>query len=208
MMAEEKMLMQISGMTCESCERHVVGALEKVGATEVTADFRRGEARFRAPAKINAQTLAEAVQQAGYQPGPIEILKTEPPVRLRPVPDNDYDLAIVGSGSAAFAAAIRAREAGARVAMVERGALGGTCVNIGCVPSKTLLRAGELFFQAGHQPFAGIETRNGAVDLAALVAQKDELVRQLRREKYEELASEYDWEIVRGEASFVDERTL
>lgn len=207
-MAEETILMQISGMTCESCERHVVGALEKVGATEVTADFRRGEARFRAPAKINAQTLADAVQQAGYQPGAIATLKTEPRVRLRPVPDTDYDLAIVGSGSAAFAAAIKARESGARVAMVERGTLGGTCVNIGCVPSKTLLRAGELYFQAGHQPFAGIKTGNGAVDLAVMVAQKDELVRQLRRVKYEELASEYDWEVIQGEASFVDERTL
>lgn len=208
MMAEETMRMQISGMTCESCERHVVDALEGVGAIDVTLDFRRGEVRFRAPAKINAQTLAEAVQQAGYQPRAIETLKTEPRVRLRPVPDTDYDLAIVGSGSAAFAAAIKARESGARVAMIERGTLGGTCVNIGCVPSKTLLRAGDLNFQAAHHSFAGITTRNEAVDLAAMMAQKDELVRQLRREKYEELASEYDWEIVRGEASFVDERTL
>lgn len=120
----------------------------------------------------------------------------------------EYDLAIVGSGGGAFAAAIKGREAGARVVMIERGTLGGTCVNIGCVPSKTLLRAGDIYHHAGHHPFAGIETRAGAVDLEALVGQKDLLVRRLRREKYEDLVAEYGWELVRGEASFTDERTL
>ncbi len=119
-----------------------------------------------------------------------------------------YDLAIVGSGGAAFAAAIRARDAGARVVMIERGTLGGTCVNIGCVPSKTLLRAGEFYYGAGHHPFEGIETASGAVDLGALVVQKDELVRRLRREKYERLAAEYGWDVVQGEASFADGQTL
>ncbi|MBI2320867.1 MAG: mercury(II) reductase, partial [Chloroflexi bacterium] len=119
-----------------------------------------------------------------------------------------YDLAVIGSGSAAFAAAIRATALGARVGMIERGTLGGTCVNIGCVPSKTLLHAGELYHQAGHQPFAGIATSAGGVDLAALVGQKDELVAHLRHEKYEELIAQYGWDLVRGEAHFRDEQTL
>jgi mercuric reductase len=130
-------------------------------------------------------------------------------LRRRPVSSREeYDLAIVGSGGGAFAAAIRAREAGATVVMIERATLGGTCVNIGCVPSKTLLRAGDLYHEAGYHPFAGIETLAGAVDLGALVAQKDELVRRLRRERYEQLIAGYGWEIVRGEASFADGRTL
>ncbi len=64
-----------------------------------------------------------------------------------------YDLAIVGSGGGAFAAAIAGTERGARVVMIERGTLGGTCVNVGCVPSKTQLRAGDLLWRAGHHPF-------------------------------------------------------
>ncbi len=207
-MVERLLRMGVQGMTCEGCEQHVVRALESIGAREVKADFRRGEARFRAPATLDASTLAKAVQDAGYGPGAVEALDA-PRFQLGDFSsDTDYDLAIVGSGAAAFAAAIKARDAGARVVMIERDTLGGTCVNIGCVPSKTLLRAGELYFQAGHQPFAGIKTRNGAADLAAMVAQKDDLVRQLRREKYEELASEYDWEIIHGEARFVDDRTV
>jgi mercuric reductase len=76
------------------------------------------------------------------------------------------------------------------------------------VPSKTHLRAGELFWHAGHQPFAGIQTRAEAVDLPALVGQKDELVRGLRQAKYADLIDDYGWELVRGEATFADPGTL
>lgn len=119
-----------------------------------------------------------------------------------------YDLAIVGSGGAAFAAAITATERGARVAMIEQGTLGGTCVNIGCVPSKTQLRAAEHFWQAAHQPFHGIHTRTTSVDLSTLVADKDALIASLRQEKYADLIAAYGWELVLGEASFEDAQTL
>jgi mercuric reductase len=115
-----------------------------------------------------------------------------------------YDLAIIGSGSAAFAAAIKATELGARVVMIERDTIGGTCVNVGCVPSKALLRAAEHYHRAGHSPFAGVETKAGRVDLAALVAQKDELVAALRKEKYQDLVDLYGFELIQGEAAFVE----
>ncbi|MBI3979410.1 MAG: mercury(II) reductase [Chloroflexi bacterium] len=201
--------MQVGGMTCTGCEEHVTRALAGAGAAEVTADFRRGEARFRLPVSVDRRALAEAVKRIGYEPGAVEALRPAEQAHAGRSPgDHRYDLAIIGSGGAAFAAAITAREAGARVAMIERGTLGGTCVNVGCVPSKTLLRAGELYSQAGHHPFVGVETRAGRVDLAALVDQKDELIRRLRRDKYEDLIGEYGWDLVHGEASFVDERTV
>lgn len=119
-----------------------------------------------------------------------------------------YDIAIVGSGGAAMAAAITAVEEGARVVMVERGTIGGTCVNIGCVPSKTLLRGSEIYQQANQHPFYGVQTSAGVVDLARLVKQKDTLVESLRKDKYVDLIEHYGWELVRGEARFVDEETL
>ena len=94
------------------------------------------------------------------------------------------------------------QDRGARVALVEQGIVGGTCVNVGCVPSKALLRAGEVYHQAGHQPFDGIETSAAAVDLAALVAQKDELVETMRREKYLDLVDAYGFELISGHATF------
>lgn len=116
----------------------------------------------------------------------------------------EFDLLVLGAGSAAFAAAIRARDAGHSVALVEAGTLGGTCVNVGCVPSKALLRAGDLYWSAGHHPHAGVSTSAGRVDLAALVAQKDELVRTLRQEKYADLVDAYGIEVIAGRARFVD----
>jgi mercuric reductase len=144
----------------------------------------------------------------GDRPGPVEAVATAEAPGRRGEPEGEYDLAIVGSGGGAMAAAIAARDMGARVVMVERGTVGGTCVNIGCIPSKTLLRGSELYHQAGHHPFAGLGTSAGAVDMGAFVGQKDELVGRLRQEKYLDLVENYGWELVRGEARFEDGRTL
>src|SRR5689334_13567400 len=113
-----------------------------------------------------------------------------------------YDLAIIGSGGAAFAAAITARDAGASVVMIERGMVGGTCVNTGCVPSKALLAAAAARHDAASQPFPGIATQAGPVDMAALADGKDELVTAMRASKYVELAADYGWEIIAGAARF------
>lgn len=94
------------------------------------------------------------------------------------------DLLIIGGGSAAFAAAIRAADLGASATIVEAGTMGGTCVNVGCVPSKTMIRAAERVHAASRTPFAGMSLAARVVDYAATVRQKDELVDALRRAKY------------------------
>ncbi len=105
-----------------------------------------------------------------------------------------YDLVVVGAGSAGFSAAITAAEQGARVALVGHGTIGGTCVNIGCVPSKTLIRATEAVHHANAAParFDGIESSARVVDWAAQIAQKDALVASLRQAKYVDLLPEYN----------------
>lgn len=113
------------------------------------------------------------------------------------------DLAIIGSGGAAFAAAIRASHLGKTVAMIERGTIGGTCLNVGCVPSKALLAAAEarhVALDTGR--FPGIHTGAAPVDMAAVVEGKQALVEQLRVEKYVDLAEDYGWTLLRGDASF------
>lgn len=93
------------------------------------------------------------------------------------------DLAIIGSGSAAFAAAIAAVNLGKRVVMVERAAIGGTCVNVGCVPSKALLAAAEARHTAASADrFPGLAATGAPVDFAELIAGKNALVDRLRGE--------------------------
>jgi len=200
--AKKRMRMIVQGMTCEDCNRHVAHALQAAGAEDPRADFRRGEAIFTFAAD-DTRPLADAVSAAGYRPAGVEVLEkvaTRPPVQRGP--KESYDLAIVGAGSAAFAASIRARDLGARVAMVEARTIGGTCVNVGCIPSKAVLRASEAHYEAAHQGFAGITTRAGAPDLAAVVEQKDELVAALRQEKYADLVDVYGFDFIKGKARF------
>jgi mercuric reductase len=113
-----------------------------------------------------------------------------------------HDMAIVGSGGAAFAAAIAARDSCASVVMIERGTVGGTCVNTGCVPSKALLAAAGARHTALDQRFPGIATQAGPADMAALTGGKDDLVSAMRAAKYTGLAADYGWEIVAGAARF------
>ncbi len=121
----------------------------------------------------------------------------------------DYDILILGSGSAAFAAALKARGLGASVAMTERREVGGTCVNRGCVPSKNLIRAAEIFHMAGHHPFSGIKTRQGGVDFASLASKKDDLVKELRQKKYLDLVKNSDGiSILKGSSRFRDAHTI
>ena len=104
-----------------------------------------------------------------------------------------FDLAVIGAGSAGFAAAIRGAELGARVALIGHGTLGGTCVNVGCVPSKTLIRAAETVYQAAAASrFVGLRAHAEVTDWAAVIAHKDELVAEMRRTKYADLLPAYD----------------
>jgi len=104
-----------------------------------------------------------------------------------------YDLAVIGAGSAGFSAAITAAEQGARVALIGRGTIGGTCVNVGCVPSKTMIRAAEALHGAhSASRFPGLAGEAGITSWTGLLAAKDDLVASLRQKKYVDLLPEYD----------------
>lgn len=115
-----------------------------------------------------------------------------------------YDLAVVGAGSAGFSAAITAVEQGAKVALIGHGTIGGTCVNIGCVPSKTMIRAAEALHGArAASRFPGVVGEGHLANWQGLVAAKDDLVATLRQTKYADLLAEYgDVAYLEGKACF------
>ncbi|MCZ8515309.1 mercury(II) reductase [Paenibacillus filicis] len=202
----KKYRIHVQGMTCTGCEEHVATALESIGAINIEVNFRRNEATFELPDDVAIETAQKAINEAKYQSGDAEVIESHDAPVLGD--EGDYDFLIIGSGGAAFSAAIQAVEHGAKVAIIERGTVGGTCVNVGCVPSKTLLRAGKINHLAKNNPFLGLTTSAGTVDLAELVKQKNELVTEMREQKYEHLIGEYGFELIRGEAKFVDEKTI
>ncbi len=116
-----------------------------------------------------------------------------------------YDLAVIGAGSAGFSAAITAAEQDAKVLLIGHGTIGGTCVNIGCVPSKTLIRAAETLHQANvAERFRGINAKAKVTDWQAVMADKANLVEALRQAKYADVLPSYDSvEYIEGKASVV-----
>lgn len=119
-------------------------------------------------------------------------------------------VAIIGSGSAAFAAAIKAVEEGARVTLIEGAeVIGGTCVNIGCVPSKIMIRGAHIAYFQGHHAVAGLPLNTPDIDRKAMVAQQQAWVEKLRHAKYESvLESHPRITLMRGMARFLDASTL
>ncbi|MCI0605857.1 mercury(II) reductase [bacterium] len=118
-----------------------------------------------------------------------------------------FDLVILGSGSTAFAAALRAQEFGKTSVMTEERTIGGTCVNRGCLPSKNLIEAAKIIYDAANPRYPGIGSAKLSLDFKQLIAQKDEVVSNYREKKYESLV---DGKIVieKGHVEFVDEHTV
>lgn len=117
-----------------------------------------------------------------------------------------FDLVILGSGSTAFAAAIRAAELGKTVAMTESRTLGGTCVNRGCLPSKNLIEAARVYWEALHPRFPGLSPRGMELDFAALLVQKKELVADYLEKKYRSIVRDSNRiRVFEGNARFAPE---
>jgi mercuric reductase len=123
--------------------------------------------------------------------------------------EGHYDLVILGSGSTAFAAALKAQEMGKTALMVESRTIGGTCVNRGCLPSKNLIEAAKLIHDARHPRYPGLIPNGEAikVDFQELIAQKDEVIRVYRDKKYDSLVGGRI-HLAEGRASFVDPHSL
>ncbi|BCX81461.1 mercuric reductase [Methylomarinovum caldicuralii] len=131
-----------------------------------------------------------------------------------PAPENDRvpaEIAVIGSGSAAFACALKTSERGVKkIFLIEKNPIiGGTCVNVGCVPSKIMIRSAYVAHLQRSHPFAGIERHDPRIDRAAGVAQQQARVAELRRAKYEDiLAAHPEIELIRGFTRFEDAETL
>ncbi len=189
----EELELTVRGMTCDSCAVHVTKALKSVDGVQ-GADvpgWQSARATVTAEAGVKAEALAAAAREAGYS----ATVKARKPIG-NPTPqgihgDSQFDLMVIGGGSAGFAAAIKGAELGFKVALVEAGVIGGTCVNVGCVPSKTLIRSVELYHLAGQPRFRGVHTSPGRINWPEVIAHKDELVNELRQAKYSDVLAAY-----------------
>ncbi|AAY81014.1 mercury(II) reductase [Sulfolobus acidocaldarius] len=114
-----------------------------------------------------------------------------------------YDLAIIGYGAAGFSALIRANELGIKPVIIGYGEIGGTCVNVGCVPSKRLLSIGETY------KYASIALNQKTTpNFEKSFEDKSEIVSSLRKEKYEDVLNSYDAKVIKGRAHFISPNAI
>jgi mercuric reductase len=126
---------------------------------------------------------------------------------VRPIMPQTFDL-ILGSGSTAFAAALRAAELGRTAAMAEERTLGGTCVNRGCLPSKNLIEAAHIYWESAHPRYPGLGRKRLDLDFGALVAGKDEVIARYRDRKYRSIIDDSDRIVIlNGHAEIIDPHT-
>lgn len=121
--------------------------------------------------------------------------------------EHTYDFVILGSGSTAFAAALRAQEFGKTSVMTEERTVGGTCVNRGCLPSKNLIEAAKIIHDAKNPRYPGLQPATIELDFAELIRQKDDVIHGYREKKYEGLV-DGKISIEEGHAEFIDPHTI
>ena len=198
-------MLRITGMTCDHCAQSVETALNALPGVEADVSFGEGLARVAMSEVVNIESLVRAVEASGFGAVPAQ----DATIAAATGRGNGRQVAIVGSGSAAFAAAIRCAEEGARVTLVEDGTLGGTCVNVGCVPSKIMIRGAHLAHVQREHPFRGLGHHAPVIDRAAMVGQQQARVEELRHAKYEHiLETNSGINLIRGRARFKGPHTL
>lgn len=203
--------LNISGMTCDHCASTIEAALSEVAGVDnasVSYAKKLAQVTLKPETDLNVETLIKTVHASGYSAVLDDTASAALPATVKS--DNKpLNIVIIGSGSAAFAAALEAKDLGAQVTMIEAGRIGGTCVNVGCVPSKIMIRAAQMAHQQAHHPFSGIETHVPSIDRAKLVVQQQARVDALRHEKYESiLESNPEINLVKGRARFKDASTV
>ena len=184
--------LEIDGMTCAGCGEHVAEALRGVEGVEAVHldDWTEGRASVTAADEVDPDDVTAAVAEAGYSASVMSRRSEAPASPVENGTDAEYDLVVVGGGSAAFAAALKASDLGYRSVIINDGPdagglpVGGTCVNVGCVPSKALIRAAEAHHNAAHHPFDGITSESEVTDFGAVTDQVQALVDDLQQHKY------------------------
>lgn len=197
--------LRITGMTCDQCASSLEAALGKVdGIRHASVSYAERHATVEVDFGMQPDTVIQVVHSKGYES---QLDNTMAPPTTQH--GSALKVVIIGSGSAAFAAALRAAEEGAIVTIVEAGTVGGTCVNIGCVPSKIMIRAAQLAHQQARHPFEGLGKGKPVIDRSALVAQQQRRVDELRQDKYESiLETNPGINLIHGRARFINAKSI
>lgn len=207
--ASDKIDLTITGMTCDHCAVTIEKIVKRnAGVKSVAINYKNGKGEIEYnPEAINKDEIINAINSSKTYRAKLNDAATNGD---RNAANHQFDLIIIGGGSAAFSAAITAENLGLTTLMVNAGLpFGGTCVNVGCVPSKTLIRAAETAYHATHSNFSGIKPKGFDINFAQVIKDKKQLVKTLQQKKYMDVVSDFQHlQMVEGRAEFVNDKTI
>lgn len=193
-------------MTCEICAASAEQALNQLAGIQAVVSFDKALADITSDGQTSTDAILKVIAAKGYIASVVDVDQTS----ARKQSEKKLQVAIIGTGSGAFAAAIKAADEGAQVTLIERNqVIGGSCVNIGCVPSKIMIRAAHLAQLQRSNPFSGLANHEPEINRRQLLAQQVSRVEELRSARYESiLQSNTAIKLIKGHASFMDASTL
>ncbi|WP_366145567.1 mercury(II) reductase [Phaeodactylibacter sp.] len=205
---KESVEFEIAGMTCDHCATSIEGRFAgKDGVISKSISYPNGKGAFTYDSnKISLEEITSIINQGNFKVK--GVIGQDNPIEK--AGKGQYDLIIIGGGSAAFSAAIKAENLGLTTLMVNGGLdFGGTCVNVGCVPSKNLIRAAETAYHATHSNFGSIQPKGATIDFPQLIKDKKQLVATLQQQKYMDVVSDFKHlTMLKGWAEFIDKKTI
>lgn len=195
---------QITGMTCDHCAESISGVLNDISGVEAKVSLENKTAIVHAPSTVSEAQIVTVIEKKGFS-----VVKPEDDDCYVSSGSENLKVLIIGSGSGAFASAIRAAEEGASVTLIESGTIGGCCVNVGCVPSKIMIRAAQMAQHQRSNPFEGVGNHRPEISKSLLSLQQTQRVEELRTAKYESiLEANENIELIRGWARFTSDHTV
>ncbi|GBE34375.1 mercuric reductase [bacterium BMS3Bbin06] len=199
--------LNVTGMTCDHCVSTVKGALEGIeGVTDVGVSLEKAMAWLNASSGVSPDELVGAVENAGYH-------ATVPTGAEAPLSASKHakELVIIGGGAAAFAAANRANQLRKKTLLINDKnilPLGGTCVNVGCVPSKIMLHQGAEYYYPARSRFRAISMQGNADFVEALRETRD-MVKGFQTKNYLNVIEKQQYvDYKEGHATFKDSHTV
>ena len=215
---------EVGGMTCEHCVARVNKFVKEVkGVKEVNTILKENMSYVVADDEVSVETIKNSIKEAGYIPGKFELTEKTGLAEAKNGKilvntaignDNgkklhDYELVIIGGGSAAFSAAIYAAEKNINVCIIEKRIIGGTCLNRGCVPTKHFIEAGRIFYEPVSNAYKGIKIDKKSIDVKTLVDEKNKLLASLRQIKYYNVLEGYPQiKFIQGTARFLSKNEI
>ncbi len=218
----KKIKINVEGMTCEHCVTSLNRAVNKIkGVVEVNTSLSGKQSTILILDDVKMEDIKKNIENAGYTPLSFETAAVsgaeEEKAKKQGVAPGisggsrnyDYDLIIIGGGSAAFSAAIKFAEKDKKVCVVENWVIGGACLNRGCVPSKHLLEAARIYYEPINNKFKGAGIKQAEIDIKELIKIKNELLGSLREMKYYKVLKGYhNIAFIEGSGSFSSKNSV